>query len=351
MNTHTIKNTNKTNKDNINIKSKNIELNKNNIKVYFYISTNQNFSKINTFNKRIKIFINDDILAKSFCEAALARCNNFCMNGMQKFAYQVCARNTIRVGPVNIKGGIMKFKANKVTKPTILVLSILAMPNFAENNPEKASENSQKITYENANFDPSWKPYIGASTGYGRLSAKNNWSDINPISGTDTGKNNFNCKGLLGQLYVGIQKSLTENVRFGGEVYGFFDTHKASVDGTGRSESLKRENGAGLKAKLAYVFDTHTAIYAHGGIEKAGFKYTISGSRGKANAKKYLWGMPFGLGVETSLGSKWDARIEYTHTLYQKWNTGSKDIGASSISTAKISSSQDSVLLGLSYKF
>jgi opacity protein-like surface antigen len=222
---------------------------------------------------------------------------------------------------------------------TIFALSIFSLPILAENEPSKPAVNT------------SWQPYVGGSLGYGRMSTKNNWSEN--VSGTlTTGKNNFNSKGSLGLLHVGVQKSITPTMKFGGELYGFFESHKASVDTpSSRTESLKKESGGGIKLKAGYLFDTHSSFYVHAGVEKAGFKYVVDLGAGTTTVcKKYLWGAPFGVGIEASLSHLWTARLEYTHTVYQKWDTGMKSVGTDS-SRAKISPSQDSILLGLSYTF
>ena len=240
----------------------------------------------------------------------------------------------------------MKFRINMFMKLTIVSLSILTAQTFADATPEKSSVNPSVNT--------GWQPYVGVGAGYARMAAKNSWLEQAGAT-TDIGKNNFNSKGLIGTLYVGIQQQVSPRIKVGVELYGFLESNKASVTSpVNRVESLKKENGGGIKAKAGYLFDTHTSVYAHVGVEKAGLKYAVSQGQNVAICKKYLWGVPFGLGVETALGGAWSARVEYTHVIYQKWTVPAQSIGSGIVSTTsktKISPSQDTIVVGVSYAF
>lgn len=273
-----------------------------------------------------------------FSRAGKDRHNVFRMLPMQIFIYPFESRTTMTVSPNNMKGTIMKFKRNILRASTILALSLFALQTFAESAPLSSSINT------------AWNPYVGVSAGYARMAAKNNWSEKGLIS-TLSGKNNFNSKGIIGTFYVGVQKHVSSRMKVGIELYGFLESNKASVVTGTRVESLKKENGGGIKVKAGYLFDTHTSVYAHVGVEKAGLKYAVSRVGTVAMSKKYLWGAPFGLGVETALGSSWSARVEYTHVIYQKWTTPAKSISNTATSKNKISPSQDTLVLGVSYAF
>ena len=273
------------------------------------------------------------------------------MKPMQIFTYLFSKRNTMSVSPNNMKGTIMKFKRNLLRTSTILALSVFTTQTFADIDPAKPSVNSS----ENPSVNTAWNPYVGVSAGYARMAAKNDWTQILTAGGLirpGTGKNNFNSKGLIGSFHVGIQKHVSPKIKVGAELYGFLESNKASVKSNDRIESLKKENGGGVKARAGYLFDTHTSVYAHVGVEKAGLKYSVSTTGGTvATSKKYLWGIPFGLGVETSLGSSWSARVEYTHVIYQKWTTPTQSISRTLTSKTKISPSQDTIVMGVSYAF
>ncbi len=267
---------------------------------------------------------------------------------MQIFTYLPGKISSMSVIPNNMKGNTMKFKINILRALTIVSLYLLTVQTFAES----ASVNPSVTPSVNT----AWQPYVGASAGYARMAAKNHWSEKAVGGAVLAGKNNFNSKGFIGTLYVGMQRNINSKIRVGAELYGFLESNKASASTSvvvvNRVESLKKENGGGIKAKAGYLFDTHTSVYAHVGVEKAGLKYTVSQGGPVGTAKKYLWGIPFGLGVETSLGSSWAARVEYTHVIYQKWTTSAKPVDSfGTTSKTKISPSQDTIVLGVSYAF
>lgn len=236
------------------------------------------------------------------------------------------------VSPNNENGDMMKFKTTLLQASTIVVLTTI----------------SSQILAANTSTVAAWKPYVGVSAGYSRMSAKNQWEEV----GLTQGKNNFNSKGFLTTFHVGVKRTIDSIINVGGELYGSIDSNKSAVQFGTRSEAFKRENVGGLKLNVGYLFDTHSFIYVHAGIEKASFKYTVKFDGAPHTAKKYLWGLPFGIGVEAALNSKWSARLEYIHSVYQKWNIKeiTIDTRLGPITTRnKISHTQDSIMVGFNY--
>lgn len=159
-------------------------------------------------------------------------------------------------------------------------------------------------------------PYIGASIGEAT-------NTTNTENSSYTGVRNY--RGVPFMVNAGYGALLSQNLYFGGEIFGTLGTLTLNDNG------LKSTYGYGASILPGILLGEHTLTYARLGLVRSRFTPSASSNRS-------VNGGQLGLGMQLGLTQNVDLRGEYVFTAYQSF---------SGISTPR----QDQFNLGLVYKF
>lgn len=182
----------------------------------------------------------------------------------------------------------------------------------------KQAEASQPIDVDRDGF------YFGLQAGHGSLASDasgthNDSGGTSTFSGDFADEANVNLGGFLGygktfdRWYLSIEAETdASNTDW---------RHERSPEG--RDFSVDKKGSFGLGARLGYLLDNGTLIYARAGAVKTRFNtvWVKGGNRDNdVERDDHIWGNRLGLGAEVPLTSDVSIRFDYTHTNYDSYD-------------------------------
>ncbi len=208
-------------------------------------------------------------------------------------------------------------------------LALIAAPALAADLPRRSAAVAPAPIYAAPIF--TWSGfYVGAQAGYGW--GKDKWAD-------DGETGSFSPNGVLGGVHAGY------NWQSGALVYGVegdleYSNQREKKTLNDATVSSKIGPRGSLRLRAGYAFD-RTLLYVTGGLAGAELKKesVFEGDTFKRSSTEYGW--TAGAGLEHAFTQNWSARVEYRYT----------DFGTSKFDTTKFDTTDQTVRVGLSYRF
>jgi len=193
--------------------------------------------------------------------------------------------------------------------------------------------------------------YLGGQLGYNLLSVRqtSNLTDVNSVAVNS--RVSRSPSGLIGGLFLGYGRYVSQMVYLGGEVFGNYSN--ASGNNTYQNAYYSRVSAYGsygVSFLPGLKVNDSTLVYVRLGYNRVRLNVKESGTNvasGASNStSNWSGGFQYGVGAETALAANWSVRGEFNHTDLSSFN--------SSLATATRTSFKprdNQALLGVVYHF